>query len=59
MQLLNDNVAYTKDTENISILGRTLELRSMVQEKGGNALAALQDHREFKLLSDSLSIKKR
>lgn len=54
MQLLNDNVAYTKDTENISILGRTLELRIMVQEKGGNALAALQDHREFKLLSDSL-----
>ena len=54
MQLLNDNVAYTQETENISILGRTLELRSMVQEKGGNALAALQDHREFKLLSDSL-----
>lgn len=54
LQLLNDNVAYTRETENLSILSSTLKLRSIAQEKGGNATAALQDHREFKLLSDSL-----
>ena len=54
LSLLKENQDYARKTENISILSRTLELKSRAENLRGNRVQALTDYQEFKKLSDSL-----